>query len=119
MYGGRVLPELRAACAAPYRPAGFLLCVTMVAGMGGHDRSYRTLESGIVGRCHSPLRAKLFDSRSGQLLRPGSWQQQRGGQIRKKYSAKLHPPLPALQLVPAQRREQNSTSAMAAQTGTS
>ena len=49
--------------------------------------------------------AQVFNSRSIHPLRPGSWQQQRGGQIRK-IQRQTHPPLPALQLVPAQRREQ-------------
>ena len=102
MYGGRVLPE---GCGphmcGPYRVAGFLLCVTMVSGHGAvktAPHKFSTAEAYI-------LYAPALGSSSAAARYA-------------KYSAKHTHPCPRFSLC-LHSGGSSSTSAMAAQTGTS
>ena len=102
MYGGRVLPE---GCGphmcGPYRVAGFLLCVAMVSGHGAVKTApykFSTAEAYIL---YAPA---LGSSNAAARYA--------------KYSAKHPHPCPRFSLY-LHSGGSNSTSAMAAQTGTS
>ena len=102
MYGGRVLPE---GCGphmcGPYRVAGFLLCVAMVSGHGAVKTApykFSTAEVYI-----------LYDPALGSSNAAARYA---------KYSAKHIHPCPRFSLC-LHSGGSNSTSAMAAQTGTS
>ena len=102
MYGGRVLPE---GCGphmcGPYRVAGFLLCIAMVSGHGAvktAPHKFSTAEAYI-------LYAPALGSNNAAARYA-------------KYSAKHPHPCPRFSLC-LHSGGSNSTSAMAAQTGTS
>ena len=118
MYGRRVLPE---GCGphmcGPYRVAGFLLCVAMVSGHGAVKTApYRTLESGIVGRVLTPPH-KFSTAEADSFYAPALGSNNAAARYAK-YSAKHIHPCPRFSLC-LHSGGSNSTSAMAAQTGTS
>ena len=102
MYGGRVLPE---GCGphmcGPYRVAGFLLCVTMVSGHGAVKTAPYKFSTAEVYILHAPA---LGSNNAAARYA--------------KYSAKHTHPCPRFSLY-LHSGGSNSTSAMAAQTGTS
>ena len=102
MYGGRVLPE---GCGphmcGPYRVAGFLLCVTMVSGHGAVKTA--------------PYK---FSTAEAYILYAPALGSNNAAARYTKYSAKHTHPCPRFSLY-LHSGGSNSTSAMAAQTGTS
>ena len=102
MYGGRVLPE---GCGphmcGPYRVAGFLLCVTMVSGHGAVKTAPYKFSTAEVYILYAPA---LGSNNAAARYA--------------KYSAKHTHPCPRFSLY-LHSGGSNSTSAMAAQTGTS
>ena len=101
----------------PYRVAGFLLCVAMVSGHGAVKTApYRTLESGIVGRVLTPPH-KFSTAEADSFYAPALGSNNAAARYAK-YSAKHIHPCPRFSLC-LHSGGSNSTSAMAAQTGTS
>ena len=101
----------------PYRVAGFLLCVAMVSGHGAVKTApYRTLESGIVGRVLTPPH-KFSTAEADSFYAPALGSNNAAARYAK-YSAKHIHPCPRFSLY-LHSGGSNSTSAMAAQTGTS
>ena len=102
MYGGRVLPE---GCGphmcGPYRVAGFLLCVAMVSRHGAVKTAPYKFSTAEVYILYAPA---LGSSNAAARYA--------------KYSAKHTHPCPRFSLC-LHSGGSNSTSAMAAQTGTS
>ena len=102
MPGGRVLPE---GCGphmcGPYRVAGFLLCVTMVSGHGAVKTA--------------PYK---FSTAQAYILYAPALGSNNAAARYAKYSAKHPHPCPRFSLC-LHSGGSNSTSAMAAQTGTS
>ena len=102
MYGGRVLPE---GCGphmcGPYCVAGFLLCVTMVSGHGAVKTAPYKFSTAEVYILYAPA---LGSNNAAARYA--------------KYSAKHTHPCPRFSLY-LHSGGSNSTSAMAAQTGTS
>ena len=102
MYGGRVLPE---GCGphkcGPYRVAGFLLCVAMVSGHGAVKTAPYKFSTAEVYILYSPA---LGSNNAAARYA--------------KYSAKHIHPCPRFSLC-LHSGGRYSTSAMAAQTGTS
>ena len=102
MPGGRVLPE---GCGphmcGPYRVAGFLLCVTMVSGHGAVKTA--------------PYK---FSTAQAYILYAPALGSNNAAARYAKYSAKHTHPCPRFSLC-LHSGGSNSTSAMAAQTGTS
>ena len=102
MYGGRVLPE---GCGphmcGPYRVAGFLLCVAMVSGHGAVKTAPYKFSTAEVYILYAPA---LGSNKAAARYA--------------KYSAKHTHPCPRFSLY-LHSGGSNSTSAMAAQTGTS
>ena len=102
MYGGRVLPE---GCGphmcGPYRVAGFLLCVAMASGHGAVKTA--------------PYK---FSTAEAYILYAPALGSNNAAARYAKYSAKHAHPCPRFSLC-LHSGGSNSTSAMAAQTGTS
>ena len=102
MYGGRVLPE---GCGphmcGPYRVAGFLLCVTMVSGHGAVKTAPYKFSTAEAYTLYAPA---LGSNNAAARYA--------------KYSAKHTHPCPRFSLR-LHSGGSSSTSAMAAQTGTS
>ena len=102
MYGGRVLPE---GCGphmcGPYRVAGFLLCVAMVSGRGAVKTAPYKFSTAEADSFYAPA---LGSNNAAARYA--------------KYSAKHTHPCPRFSLC-LHSGGSNSTSAMAAQTGTS
>ena len=102
MYGGRVLPE---GCGphmcGPYRVVGFLLCVAMVSGHGAVKTAPHKFSAAEAYILYAPA---LGSSSAAAKYA--------------KYSAKHTHPCPRFSLC-LHSGGSNSTSAMAAQTGTS
>ena len=102
MYGGRVLPE---GCGphmcGPYRVAGFLLCVAMVSGHGAVKTA--------------PYK---FSTAEAHILYAPALGSNNAAARYAKYSAKHTHPCPRFSLC-LHSGGSNSTSAIAAQTGTS
>ena len=118
MYGGRGLPE---GCGphmcGPYRVAGFLLYVAMVSGHGAVKTApYRTLESGIVGGVLTP--PHKFSTAEAYIRYAPALGSNNAAARYAKYNAKHIHPCPRFSLC-LRSGGSNSTSAMAAQTGTS
>ena len=101
----------------PYCVVGFLLCVAMVSGHGAVKTApYRTLESGIVGGVLTP--PHKFSTAEADILYAPALGSNNAAARYAKYSAKHPHPCPRFSLC-LHSGGSNSTSAMAAQTGTS